>query len=57
MLRLVFFFPKEGVFNQMISTGTFELIKSKKLKTNLLEIYNHQKLEIMQLLLKLIILI
>ncbi len=37
------FFPKEGVFNQMISTGTFELIKSKKLKTNLLEIYNHQK--------------
>ena len=22
------FFPKEGVFNQMISTGTFELIKS-----------------------------
>ena len=27
----------------MISTGTFELIKSKKLKTDLLEIYNHQK--------------
>ena len=24
------FFPKDGIFNQMISTGTFELIKRKK---------------------------
>lgn len=35
------FFPKKGVFNQMISTGTFELIASDVLKSNLLEIYNH----------------
>ena len=35
------FFPKKGVFNQMISTGTFELIASDELKSNLLEIYNH----------------
>ena len=32
-----------GIFNQMISTGTFELISSNDLKTNLLEMFNHQK--------------
>tara|TARA_B100001057_G_scaffold468590_1_gene527927 strand:- start:9371 stop:10081 length:711 start_codon:yes stop_codon:yes gene_type:complete len=37
------FFPKDGIFNQMIATGTFELIKNKDLKMNLLEMYNHQK--------------
>lgn len=37
------FFPQDGIFNQMISTGTFELISSRDLKMNLLEMYNHQK--------------
>ena len=37
------FFPQDGIFNQMISTGTFELITSRDLKMNLLEMYNHQK--------------
>ena len=37
------FFPKDGIFNQMISTGAFELISSNDLKTNLLEMFNHQK--------------
>ena len=37
------FFPKDGIYNQMISTGTFELISSTDLKTNLLEMFNHQQ--------------
>ena len=37
------FFPKDGIFNQLISTGTFELIKNEKLKKTLLEIFNNQK--------------
>lgn len=36
------FFPQDGVFNQMISTGAFELIENGFLKKNLLEMYNHQ---------------
>ena len=36
------FFPQDGVFNQMISTGYFELIENERLKKNLLEMYNHQ---------------
>lgn len=36
------FFPQEGIFNQLISTGTFELIEKKELKSLLLKIYNHQ---------------
>ena len=36
------FFPQDGIFNQMISTGSFELIKNEYLKNNLLEMYNHQ---------------
>ena len=37
------FFPKDGVFEQLISTGTFELIKNNELKKLLLEMFNHQK--------------
>jgi len=37
------FFPQDGIFNQLISTGTFELIKNVELKNILLEMYNHQK--------------
>ena len=37
------FFSKDGIFNQLISTGTFELIKNDELKKNLLDIFNHQK--------------
>ena len=36
------FFPREGIFNQLIATGSFELIENEKLKSLLLEIYNHQ---------------
>ena len=36
------FFPREGIFNQLIATGSFELIEDEKLKSLLLEIYNHQ---------------
>ena len=37
------FFPKDGIFNQLITTGSFELIKNNQLKIKLLEMYNHQK--------------
>ena len=37
------FFPQDGVFTELISSGSFELIKNKDLKSKLLEIYNHQK--------------
>jgi hypothetical protein len=37
------FFPEDGVFTELISSGSFELIKNKQLKSKLLEIYNHQK--------------
>ncbi|MDG2342648.1 MAG: hypothetical protein ACJZ0Y_01715 [Cytophagales bacterium] len=36
------FFPQEGIFNQLIATGSFELIENQELKSLLLEIYNHQ---------------
>ena len=36
------FFPQEGIFNQLIATGSFELIENKDLKLLLLKIYNHQ---------------
>ena len=31
------FFPKDGIFNQLITTGSFELIKNNQLKAKLLE--------------------
>ena len=37
------FFPQDGIFSQLISTGAFELIKNVELKNILLEMYNHQK--------------
>lgn len=37
------FFPKDGIFNQLISTGSFELIDNNDLKIKLLEMYNHQR--------------
>ena len=37
------FFPQDGIFNQLISTGAFELINNVELKNILLEMYNHQK--------------
>ena len=36
------FFAQEGIFNQLISTGSFELIENEDLKLLLLKIYNHQ---------------
>ena len=32
------FFPQEGIFNQLISTGSFELIEKNELKSLLLEL-------------------
>ncbi len=37
------FFPKDGIFNQLIATGSFELISNNDLKIKLLEMYNHQR--------------
>ena len=37
------FFPRDGIFEQLISTGTFELIKNNELKRLLLQMFNHQK--------------
>ena len=37
------FFPQDGIFNQLISTGSFELIENVELKNILLEMYKHQK--------------
>ena len=36
------FFPQEGIFNQLIATGSFELIENEELKTLLLRLFNHQ---------------
>ena len=36
------FFPQKGIFNQLISTGSFELIDSQELKSMLLRLFNHQ---------------
>ena len=36
------FFPQKGIFNQLISTGSFELIDSQELKSILLRLFNHQ---------------
>ena len=36
------FFPQKGIFNQLIATGSFELIDSNELKTLLLRLFNHQ---------------
>ena len=37
------FIPKDGIYNELISTGSFELIENRKLKSALLEVYNHLK--------------
>ena len=37
------FMPRKGIFNQLISTGGLELINSKELKNNLIELFNHLK--------------
>ena len=36
------FFPQRGIFNQLIATGSFELIDSKELKSILLRLFDHQ---------------
>jgi len=37
------FMSRNGIFNQMISTGNIELIENEKLKYNLIEVFNHLK--------------
>ena len=36
------FFPSDGIFVELISTGSFELIENQQLKNVLLEIFNHR---------------
>ena len=36
------FFPEDGIYTELISSGSFELISNKQLKNRLLEIYNHK---------------
>ena len=36
------FFPEDGIYTELISSGSFELIKNKQLKNRLLNIYNHK---------------
>ena len=37
------FFTNDGVFSQMIATGSLDLVTNKTLVENLLEMYNHNK--------------
>ena len=37
------FFSEDGVFTELVASGSYELIGNKELKNKLLEIYNHQK--------------
>ena len=37
------FFPQDGIFNELISNGSFNLIENKELKSILLDMYTHKK--------------
>jgi len=37
------FFPQDGIFNQLIANGTFNLIENEELKSLLLDMYTHKK--------------
>ena len=37
------FFPQDGIFNQLIANGTFNLIENQELKSLLLNMYTHKK--------------
>ena len=37
------FFPQDGIFNQLIANGTFNLIENKELKSLLLNMYTNKK--------------
>ena len=37
------FFPQDGIFNQLIANGTFNLIENEELKSILLNMYTHKK--------------
>ena len=37
------FFPQDGIFNQLISDGSFNLIENEELKSLLLNMYTHKK--------------
>ena len=36
------FFPQDGIFNQLIANGTFNLIENEELKSLLLNMYTHR---------------
>ena len=38
-----FFFPQDGVYEQMVATGALELIDNNKLKSQLLAVFTHLK--------------
>lgn len=37
------FFPQDGIFNQLIANGTFNLIENEELKSLLISMYTHKK--------------
>ena len=37
------FFPQDGIFNQLIANGSFNLIENEELKSLLLNMYTHKK--------------
>ena len=37
------FFPQDGIFNELIANGTFNLIENEELKSLLLNMYTHKK--------------
>ena len=52
----VSFFPQDGVYTELVSSGSFELIKNKELKSKLLEISIIRKRGIIVFLMKLMFL-
>ena len=35
------YFPREGIYNQLLATGSLEIIKEEKLKEKLMSVYEH----------------
>ena len=43
VLKITSFFPQDGIFNELISNGSFNLIENDELKALLLNMYTHKK--------------
>ena len=35
------YFPRDGIYNQLLATGSLEIIKEEKLKEKLMSVYEH----------------